>query len=259
VILVGIPTHDNRVHAQLCTRLLEEAQRDDAPHFTVAFRASSLLPLACNWVWCLALGNRPEVSHFLMIHSDVIPEPGFMSKLMGIMDETGAQVISVLLPIKDLRGMASTALMSMPATPRGLEAGRRLRRLTLREAADARLPEHFDAGDLARLFEWDEARDGKPVLLANTGLMLADVRPQWAEKAYFEMVDGIRLDDAQAGRKWTPVVRSEDWQFSLLAAQAGARVVVTRRVSAQHAGMALYPNRGDWGQWNTDRDAFQPA
>lgn len=247
-VFVGIPTHDYRLHARLCTRLLEEAGLPRSPSFTVGIRASSLLPLACNWLWCLALNARETYSHFLMLHSDIIPESGFMGKLLEIMEIKRAQVVSVVTPIKDRRGLLSTALIRRPSDPRRLENGR-LRRLTLAELES--LPETFGAPELAKLWDWGEARDGSPALLVNTGLMLADLRGEWAERVNFEMLDGIAQS---AGGHFAPQVRSEDWQFSLLAAAAGAHLVATRAVALEHAGLAHYANREAWGDWEHDRD-----
>jgi hypothetical protein len=246
-ILVGIPTYDEKIQVGLAGALLGEAHRSDCPHFTIAFKASSLLAFAHNALLCTALNNRSQgITHLLIIHSDVLPEPGFVKILLDEMSATGAGVCSGVLAIKDSNGLTSTALLpdlALAQQPGPREYRRR--RVTLRELD--KLPETFNARDVAELFQ---EPGGSPVLLVNTGLMLIDVRQTWVETAHFNITDTIWQNDEGL---YYADVEPEDWAFSRLAAEAGATVVATRKVKARHAGRMTFPNAGGWGEWDSDR------
>jgi hypothetical protein len=251
--LVGIPTYDEKIQVGLAGALLGEAHRSDCPHFTIAFKASSLLAFAHNALLCMALNNRSQgITHLLIIHSDVLPEPGFMKILHDEMSATGAGVCSGVLPIKDSNGLTSTALLqdlSLTQQPGPREFRRR--RVTMREMD--KLPETFDARDLAEFFGEEGSHTGlpqQPALLVNTGLMLIDVRQTWVQSVHFNITDTIWKNDQGL---YYADVEPEDWAFSRLAAECGATVIATRKVRARHAGRALFPNHGGWGEWDSDQ------
>lgn len=250
-LLIGIPTYDEHVHARLMMALLAEARREDAPPHAILEKASSALTATFNYLWCMALNNRPAVTHFLMIHADVVPfEPGFLRSLLDELERTGAGLLSALLPIKDEKGLTSTAflddlaLADQPLGDRPRPFTRR--RLTVREAEQ--LPETFGAPDLARLFG---AKAERPAILANTGLMLVDMRQSWVDGMLFDI--GNRLFCDEQGR-YAVDFDPEDWRFSLEAQRRGARVLVTRKVKAFHAGQMKFPNWGAWGEWKRDKE-----
>lgn len=204
------------------TQAVVSACTNPAPFRGVAFdeNAHSALALNFNAMWCRALNARDRgVTHFLMLHNDVIPhEPGFVGQMANIMEQTGASVLSVVLPIKDTRGLTSTAFDTGDVfSPR---------RITMSELAS--MPSTFT----------------HPSLLVNTGLMLVDLRGPWVEEIYFTINDRItRAPDGQFCAQMEP----EDWFFSRKAHQLGARVFATREVRASHFGGRDYDNTGTWG------------
>ena len=103
-----------------------------------------------------------DITHIFTMHNDVVPEVGYLDILMDEIERTGADFLSVLLPIKDLNGLSSTAIDSVD-NPFCVE-----RRITMTEAYQ--LPETFDAADC-----------GYPdrALLVNTGLFLMDWTKDW--------------------------------------------------------------------------------
>ncbi len=245
-VLVGIPTYDAGAHINLMASLLNEMSAPGSPPFRVATHISSLLAFTCNALWVTALNNRAEFTHFLMIHADVLPnEPGFIGKMLAEMEAQHCDVLSVVLPIKDDKGLASTAFVP-DARYAGLKTDPvRRRRLTLREVDG--LPETFGVGDVAELFDVGYAPD--PCLLVNTGLMLVSMTGKWVEKVRFQINDVVyRKPDGQ----FDVDVEPEDWFFSRMAYLAGARVFATRAVKARHAGRAQFPNWGAWGRLEHD-------
>jgi hypothetical protein len=186
---------------------------------------SSFLTHTFNGMWAKALNARAEgVTHFLMMHSDVYPHSlTWIQDLFAIMERMNAQLLSVVLPMKDARGLTTTALE---------DELRGARRLTMREI-EARDPTFTD-----------------PELLVNTGLMLVDMREPWVESMYFDMQSGIAR--GLTGAFVVCQADSEDWVFSRLARSAGVQLWATRELRATHYGRCPFPNFGGWGRLDTD-------
>lgn len=252
-ILVGIPTYDDTLRTGLALALLSE-HRPGCPAYTVVSKQASLLALAHNELLCIALNNRPEITHLLIVHSDILPEPGFIGQMFADLTEYKADALGCVIPIKDSKGLTSTALLphiGSPEDPQGRYAFRR-RRLTIREAA--KLPDVFGVDDLKKLYG-ETASDA--ALLVNTGMLMIDVRQPVFEQAHFEINDEIFRKE---NGLFYADVEPEDWYFSRQLATLGARVMVTRRVGLRHAGRANFPNRGEaWGDWEFDRSAVPAA
>ncbi len=253
-VLIGIPTYDDKVYSGLSAALMGEGTLPDCPEYTVAYKHISLLALSHNELLVLALNNRPQITHLLIVHSDVIPERGFLVQMLHDMAEAQADVLSAVIPIKDGSGLTSTALL--PHLGEADAQGRyefRRRRLTIKEAM--RLPDVFDVQDVQHVFD-EHSPDG--VLLVNTGLMLIDVRqPRLTEPEplHFEINDAIfRKEDGT----FVADVEPEDWYFSRQCARRGLRVCATRRVHVQHVGRANFPNHVDYGTWASDK-MWKPA
>ncbi len=238
-LLVGVPTYDGRIDFQVHGKIYEElAGRKE---YAVACWQSSLLAQAFNSLYCAALNARPECRYFLLWHSDVrvIPK-NFIDGMVAELERLKAGCLSVLIPIKDERGITSSGLIFKNA------GSLRRRRLTMKEAAG--LPETFSARELATL--WNVPSANSPCLLANTGLMLIDISSKWADKLYFTIRDKIiRGKDG----KFEPIVESEDWWISRQLQKFGSSVYVTRKFQALHRGACSYTNQGVWGSWDFDQ------
>ena len=250
-ILIGVPTYDDRVMSGLAMALMGEQHQPRCVPYSVAFKQASLLAFAHNELLCIALNNRPDITHLLLIHADVLPVPGFIGQMWDDMVRANADVLSALLPIKDTKGLTSTALL--PSLAEARRPGRReykRRRLTMQESEQ--LPEVFTVTDLQKLFS-EPSEDA--ALLVNTGLMLIDVRKPWIEQAHFEINDAIYRNEAGL---FYPDVEPEDWHFSRQIADLGVRVAVTRRVQARHVGRMNYPNQTPWGEWAHDQSVVSP-
>ncbi len=246
--LVGIPTYDDTLRSGLALSLLTEMRLPDCPAYTVACKQASLLALAHNELLCIALNNRPEIDKLLIVHNDILPDHGYLAQMHKDMRQSGADVLGAVIPIKDSKGLTSTALLPRLGDEHDMQGRKefRRRRLTIKEAA--RLPDIFDAHDLNHLFGEETT---EPILLVNTGMLLIDVTKPFVEKVHFEINDEIfRHDDS--GQFYADV-EPEDWFFSRQCAARGARICVTRRVHLRHVGRANFPNTGDWGEWDNDQ------
>jgi hypothetical protein len=200
-----------------------------------AVQGSSALTLNFNALWCEALNRRlagTPIDVFCMIHTDIVPvEPDWLDRLLTILDETGADVLSAIVPIKDIKGLTSTAFDTNRWTPR---------RLTMTEAFTLP-PTITDTPELRQRF-------GGPLLL-NTGLMLVRFIEPWCLEACFTIDNAIhRSPDGQ----YCPFFEPEDWKFSRWCQARGLKLAATRAVRVGHLGQTLYDNGQAWGSLGVD-------
>ena len=196
----------------------------------------SLLTNCFNSLLADALNMRKTrgITHFAMLHADVEAAPGWLDLLWQEMQDHEAGLVSAVIPLKDKRGVTSTAIGTGHLEP--------ARRLTLREVF--KLPETFSIEDTGC--------EGK-ILLVNTGCFLMDITQPWAEQVLFHIGDQMRLapDGRYKAECWP-----EDWGFSVQLAQHGVKVMATRKIQIRHHGNMLFGNDLAWGDW--DRDRAQP-
>jgi predicted O-methyltransferase YrrM len=183
-----------------------------------------------NTLWCEALDQRDkgEATHFLMLHSDIVPQVEFLDKMHEIMARTGADILSAVSPIKDSKGLTSIALDEQLGD-RDFDWAPR--RLTMKEIHTM------------------EPTFTLPNLLINTGLMLVDLRKDWTNHIWFHFDDRIAVFNG----KRTPQMRPEDWNFSKDARKLGAKIWATREVTLTHHGQQSFPTAFPWGEWDTDQ------
>lgn len=216
-VFIGMPTHDARCHADIVRAILAACMFEDC-----AFDTQSWSLLAKNFNHLLAAAiNNGKYRYFCLLHADIVPQdPRWLSKMLDEMESTGADILSVVSPIKNFKGVSSTALM------RDVPAGEdptppvEVRRLTMNEIMER--PETFT----------------DPLLVVNTGLMLVDLQAPWIGKVWFEIKDRVIFEDG----KYKAVTIPEDWLFSLRARQHGARIYATRKVPILHVGNHGFPN-----------------
>jgi hypothetical protein len=219
MIFVALPTYDGTRHN--AASLVELAQGE--PKAALAEGNVSLLAYNFNTFWADALNHRPEMTHFLMLHSDVVPAPGFLGALMAEMRRVEADVLSVVIPIKSKDGLTSTAL----------------------ETDDRWKPRRLS---MSEVFEREETWT-EHGLLVNTGLMLVDFRKPWVEKVHFTVNDAIRQNP---DGRFEALVEPEDWSFSRQVRALGGVTWATRKVHVLHIGTTAYGNSNPWGTLKRD-------
>lgn len=190
----------------------------------------SLITLGFNCCWAWGLNARRDgMTHLLILHADIMPEK--FDWLDTFIDEfwaSDANVLSAIVPIKDARGLTSTAF----ETPNVW----RPRRLTQREAHS--LPVTWTADNV----------------LLNDGLMLVDFTKPWVEKICFHIHDKIERNGEGL---WQAYVQSEDWDFSRQCHRLGVKQYATRAVDLLHHGNMGFPSKDVWGaEHDPDADPY---
>lgn len=200
--------------------------------------ATSALTVTFNTAWCAMLEKYEagECDYFAMQHDDVLPPLGWLDELHADLLASGADVVAAVVPIKDGRGLSSTAVddTGNPWRPR---------RLTMAEVR--KLPDVFTDEDV-----------GGPLLL-NTGLWICKLGP-WclAEepdgrlKFAFGIHNEIRRSPEHG--KHAPRFIPEDWDASRQFRKLGLKLAASRRLVVRHAGHATWSSADTWG-WDHDR------
>jgi hypothetical protein len=182
-----------------------------------------------NLAWAMALNFRAKhkLTHYAMIHPDVETDYLWLDPLIREMDRVQADVLSVTMPIKDGRGLSSTA--------REVEGGR-MSRFTMKEIMA--LPVTFSAKDI-----------GAPIVV-NNSLWVCRFDERWVEDVSFNWITLIGKDKKG---KFFAHSTSEDWVFSDWCNNHGLKIFSTRILKAVHWGLQGFPNYEAWG-WDTDQE-----
>lgn len=210
---------------------------------------NALISWALNAVEAFEAGKTVEqggvnVTHIVMMHNDVQPEPGWLDMLVEEMIRSDADMLSVVTPIKDMDGKSSCAIDDEPFQV--------LRRITMTEVYD--LPPTFSAADCGYK---------KGQLLVNHGLCILDfTKPWWREvnadgtlAMHFTSPDRIQRRPANSDGTpglWEAQHAPSDWHLSRELNRRGAKVMATRKIKCQHWGMLPFTNEHSWGQWRID-------
>jgi GT2 family glycosyltransferase len=151
--------------------------------------------------------------------------------MVRLLQEHKADVLSVVIPIKNEKGLTSTALDVGIGDE---DSHWRVKRLTLTEIYN----------DYEPTFTHEK-------LLVNTGLMLVDLRKPWVENVWFAFEDKI-IPDPKVPGNFKAVGVSEDWFFSRRARELGAKLYATREISVLHSGTNEFSNASAWGSLGED-------
>ncbi len=127
-----------------------------------------------NELWCHALNlhhHGERVDYFAMLHDDIGPAKYWLDTLIEELETKQLDVLGVVVPIKDSRGMTSLALdhEDDPWMP--------FAKLSMHDVYE--LPETFTSEDV-----------GRPLLL-NTGCWVCKWNQDWARTVHFEINDRI--------------------------------------------------------------------
>lgn len=248
-IYLGSLTHSGQLDFKMSRVFYSFASQERAIMSTI--QQSSLLAAGCNHLWCDALNNRERhnLKWFVLLHADIAPEQWFVDKMIDIAEKNDADLLSAVVPIKNMEGITSTALS-------GPDSFTRLTRLTMKQIQHPNFPKTFDWWDAFNALscklpedlriEFPEEGDvsKKPFLLVNTGCMVCRLDRPWSHQAYFTINDRIVPG---MGGTFKAEVEPEDWFFSRRVAELGGKVMATSEITLEHVGsMAFYSNRV-WG------------
>jgi hypothetical protein len=239
-IFLGVP-HYGELVAEAITSLINPTCKH---RLKIQTNCASLLAHNFNRLWCSALNDRDKLglTHFAMHHADVCAPSGWLDTMLEEMERVGADILSSVIPLKDSRGLTSTAVRDRVTN--------RIRRITLKELHEY-LPVTFDIGDI----EEHLGVSGDPELLVNTGLWVCRFTNDWIRRfPGFTIADAITKDpDGRYGAS----VYSEDWSFSSWCHNNRVKVFATRIIPVTHFGRALFKRDSPWGEWATDHGENQ--
>lgn len=189
-----------------------------------------------NHLWCNALNSRKvlNLTHFAMHHADIGAPPFWLDFLISELERYQADVISAVVPIKDTRGLTSTAVRNNKT--------RHIRRITITELKD--LPPTFGLKDLP----WANEDDA---LLLNNALWVCRFTEPWVEEVCFHFNEfNIKRPDGQFQAGFF----SEDWEFSEWCTVKGLKLMATHKLPIIHEGRADYVCDGSiWGDWKEEQ------
>lgn len=223
-VLVGIPSYgSDNVAAKPLLLALNRKHK-----FAYRPEQGSLLAYNHNRLLVLGLNLRSEgVTHLLIMHSDVEPDQeDWFDVMCGTMTESGADILSAVIPIKDATGITSTALDIG-------ESKWKPYRLSLR-----------DVSGLPTTFTTD-------ALLLNTGLMMIALDRPWLERGVREGTVKFHIDDdiaVDSEGRFAARVASEDWNFSRFAKACGAKLYATSAIRLMHYGNVSFASNQVWGE-----------
>lgn len=181
--------------------------------------AGSLLPRVFNESFAMATCRGYDM--FVMMHADIGAEPGWLTKLLAVQAMHSADVVSVVVPLKDDRGLSSTAVH----TP-----DEKYRKLSMEECRDKCGPV-FDARDPYLVGM------GATHLLVNTGLFCMRLDRPWLKQwKGFQIRSSLDWQDRGCEVNTT----SEDWDMSEALAELGCSIFATTTIKVQHIGMQSY-------------------
>ncbi len=234
-VVLGMPGYGKQTSA--AGRAFWLASRGDSLTVTRQYSNGSLLACNFNKLWCSALNlehSGKPVHYFAMLHDDIGAEDYWLDALVDELEAKQLDVLSVVVPIKDMRGMTSMALHH-PGDNWNIDC-----RLTMHDAYQ--LPETFTKDDL-----------GGRELLLNTGCWVAKWNQDWCKKVHFEINDRIVFD--RVNGCYQPEVESEDWFFSRLLNEMGLRIGATRKIAVKHEGDIEFSNTFAWGSAAFDNES----
>lgn len=214
--------------AQTCSK------RKDSTRVAIMRPCASLLAHTFNIGVTHCLNERYE--YFAMLHGDVAPKDGWLDDLLDILDAGKCDVIHAVAPIKDGRGLTSTAVAYWD------DQFEPVRRLTTTELKQ--LPNTFTIEDVR---EHIDARAKR--LLPNTGCMC------FRADTWFRKFPGFTINDRVAtvdNSEWSIDVMPEDWNFGHWCGRNYISVGGVAELGLRHYGRWEFTNTTAYG-WPVDK------
>lgn len=206
-------------------------------HVDRQYAAGSLLACNFNKLWCEVLTrvhHGERIDYFAMLHDDIGCEDFWLDKLIDELEEKRLDVLGVVVPIKDSRGITSIALQH------GSDNWNPDCRLSMHDVFE--LPETFTSEDV-----------GGMQLLLNTGCWVVKWNQDWCKQVHFEIKDRIVFD--RTNNAYRPEVESEDWFFSRCLNDLGLKIGATRKIAVKHEGETEFVNTHPWGTQAFDSES----
>ena len=226
-VLVGQPCYSG-IEPESYTAAQNPTQRRGDVQVSVMRPRASLLAHAFNLAVVYALNEKYD--YFGLLHGDVLPDKWWIDSLLDAKESSGVEVVHAISPIKDDRGLTSTALGYSD------DAFAPVRRLTVTELQG--LPDVFTIADINERLDPDATH-----LLPNTGCILMRANTWLRGFTGFTIDDRIIRGDGEWGLDVCP----EDWNFGHWCAKNGVSVGASK-MRIRHVGHHTYDSSHVWGQ-----------
>lgn len=214
-VFLAVPTYDQKIDTGVLQGILSPSRRH---RIVPAAQPGSLLGKTFNQLWIG--GVLSGCDYFAMLHADIEPDIYWIDTLVQELEDTGSDVLSATVLIKNDTGEYSTGL-GHPGRPCHY-------RLTS-DHFDA-LPVTFDSDDLRRV----SGRTGN--LCVNTGCWVCRLKQSWTRQVHFNVTTWIDWTQDPPRAESIP----EDWAFSHMVRSLGGRVRGTKLVGTTHHGRYEY-------------------
>lgn len=222
-IFLALPTYDETIYVNTMFSAINAIDSQSTCEVCIEHASGSLLPRVFNRLLATAVVRGYD--RLAMLHADIAIMPGWLSKMLALMDEHDADVLSAISPIKDSRALVSTCIYDRYDV---------LHTLSLAECHNY-LPETFDVhADYLQSLKAE-------VLGVNTGVMVMRLDRPWLKQwSGFRILSGIRWLEKETVVEAT----SEDWQMSreLALLDPPPKVMATRAVQLHHRGAMVWPS-----------------
>jgi hypothetical protein len=218
-VFLGIPTYDEWVHTNTMMGVIHASKKH---HLQMQVIGSSVTPFAFNQLWCTGVLSGAE--YFAMCHADVGPDAYWIDTLIEELENTNADIMAAMIPIKDAARVYSVAMChdNEPAHYR----------LTVEHAKN--LPDTFFTEDMHRV----TGEDG--LLCANTGLWVCRLDRPWTRQVDFAFDTSIDWSREKPRCHLIP----EDWRLSQILHRGGYKVACTKKVKCTDAGQHTWVSYG---------------
>ena len=234
--MICIPSHDGRVSADTFYAVYGALLSGARPIFWMHAR-SSLLTYNCNKMLAQTLDLKKELGlrYFVLLHSDIIPIEAekWLEMMIGEMEKGPYDLITAISPLKSAEELTSTAWRIPIKDDKGNRIGNELHRMSFDDYK--RLPATFTKEILQQNFDLPEDFD----FIMNTALMVVDLDSPFMNEPDRQPVcfhtNDFMIRDRNG--KHFPVCESEDWFFTQMAQNLGARVAATQKVRLFHEGV----------------------
>lgn len=238
-IFVAVPMHKYEISAATTSSLLSAGT---TVKHDIQFCVHGISLLARNFNYMFSMAYNDGFDYIFYIHSDIGVHSrnglSWVDNIILRMQQSGAAVISTVVPIKNDLGVTSTAIQLSKISPYPLK------RLTVKQLGSIKQTPLIDRETVCRVMDLNPSDVG--ALLVNTGVMCMNLKEfDWTKWSGFNIFDKIVWNTKKKAKGFTI---PEDWHLSIWLHSMGWPYYVSKELKVIHGGYNEYFNYGNWGE-----------